>query len=72
MQERWMKNARVVREECKWQIRSAREADKKCKSGGWEMQKWLERSASGRLGGQKYKSGGWGMQEWLERRASGR
>ena len=50
MQERWMGNARVVREECKWQIRSAREADKKCKSGGWEMQEWLERSASGRLG----------------------
>ena len=23
MQERWMGNARVVREECKWQIRSA-------------------------------------------------
>ena len=38
MQEQWMGNARVVREECKWQIRSAREADQKCKSGGWEMQ----------------------------------
>ena len=45
MQERWMGNARVVREACKWQIRSA---DKKCKSSGWEMQEWLERSASGR------------------------
>ena len=40
----------MVGEECKWQIRSAREADQKCKSGGWEMQEWLERSASGRLG----------------------
>ena len=41
MQEQWMGNARVVREECKWQI--MREADKKCKSGGLEMQEWLER-----------------------------
>ena len=41
-------NIRVVGEECKWQIRSAREADQECKRGRSEMQEWLERSASGR------------------------
>ena len=49
MQERWMGNARVVREECKWQIRSAerwmgnaRVVREECKQvrnarSGWEM-----------------------------------
>ena len=33
----------VADHECK-------KADQKCKSGGWGMQEWFERSASGRLG----------------------